>query len=407
MKICILTTSYPTWREKRDEFMRGKFVHDMAKYLVKAGADVHVVTPNDADNECCEHRDGVVIHRFHYFLKSHETLTKGSGIPENIKKPFNKLLVPFFLFFLILNASQIIRKNNIAVINAHWGFPTGYIGLLLKRILKRKLVITLYGAELFPYVKSGNGFIRYFLKSAIRRADAIAGISDATVRAANEISGRDDIVVIPDGIDTAYYIPGRKNLAILSKYGCSNSKTIFFTGRMVERKGHRTVLEAMETQRLKNMNVKLLLGGNGPLFQTLYDLRSRMNLEECVHMPGFLPEDELVPILQSVDLHVLPSCVDSNGDTEGSATAAFEAMACGTPSIVSRIGGNEGAIENGKGAFYFEAGNSPNLAEIIVKLMDDQVLLERAKREARKFIEDNYSWEASVTRYFRLIGKMY
>ena len=108
-------------------------------------------------------------------------------------------------------------------------------------------------------------------------------------------------------------------------------------------------------------------------------------------------------ILQSADLHVLPSCVDANGDTEGSATAAFEAMACGTPAIVSRIGGNIGAIEEGKGACYFEAGNSIELAEKIVSLFTDGALMEQNRKEARKFVQEHYSWERSISKYLTLI----
>jgi glycosyltransferase involved in cell wall biosynthesis len=406
MKICIVTTSYPSWLEKQNEFVRGKFVHDMAKYLVRAGVEVHVVTQHDMDTGKCESKDGVTIHRFHYFLKNHETLTRDPGIPENIKILKNRLLVPLYLFFLFWNAFKVIRENSIRIINTHWGFPTGYVGLMLKKITGSKLIITLYGAELFPMMGGHHHFIKYLLRSALKRADALAGISNATVRAAETVSGRKDIETIPDGIDIEYYVPGEKNHAILSKYHCDGKRVIFFTGRMVERKGHRFVLEAMKAVTERNMNIKLLLGGNGPLFQSLTKLRHELFLDDHVEMPGYIPEEELVPILQSVDLHVLPSCIDSDGDTEGSATAAFEAMACGTPSIVSKIGGNIGALEEGQGAYYFESGNTKELANMIEMLVSDRDLLNRNKIDARKYIEDHFSWETSVKRYLLLMDKM-
>ena len=403
MKICLLTTSYPTWHEAPDQIIKGKFVHDMAKYLVRAGVEVHVVTQHEQGTGSHEEKDGVAIHRFHYFFGKYETLTRGAGIPENIKKLRNKLLVPFYVACLIGAAHRLIKAHRIGIINAHWGFPTGYIGLLLKRVTGRKLITTLYGAELFPILAGKHGAIKGLLKSALIGADALVGISSETVNAAKAISGRQDIHVVPDGIDMEYYRPGAKNGELLARYNCTGKRAIFFTGRMVERKGHRFLIEAMAAVKDKGLNVKLLLGGNGPLFSDLQELRSRLGLEDVIEMPGFLPEEELVSILQSVDLHVLPSCVDANGDTEGSATAAFEAMACGTPSVVSRIGGNTGAIEEGRGAYYFEAGNSGDLAEKIILLLTDDALLERNVSQARNFVQERYSWEQSIVKYLTLL----
>lgn len=404
VKICLLTTSYPTWHEDTDEIMKGKFVHDMARYLVKNGVEVHVITQYERGTHRYERKDGVIIHRFHYFIKKYETLTKGAGIPENIKKIKNKLLVPFYVFGLIIKALKVINKYNISVINAHWGFPTGYIGLFLKLMTGSKLITTLYGAELFPVIAGKHVLIKSLLKRALTGADLLAGISSETVNAARTISGRSDIHIIPDGIDMDYYVPGSSNHEIFNKYNCFGKRVIFFTGRMVERKGHRFLIEAMKILKDKNFDIKLLLGGDGPLLPYLTKLRNDLNLEDVIEMPGFLPEEDLVPILQSADLHVLPSCIDANGDTEGSATAAFEAMACGTPSIISCIGGNIGAIEEGRGACYFEAGNSADLAGKIAMLMADDDLLGRYASESRPFIKDHYSWEESIANYLKLIN---
>lgn len=403
MKICLLTSSYPTWNENPDEIIKGKFVHDMAKYLVRAGVEVHVLTQHDRDTRSYEEKDGVQIHRFHYFFRRYETLTRGAGIPENIKKLKNKLLVPLYVGGLIGHAYRLIRRHSIDTINAHWGFPTGYIGLLLKRITGDRLITTLYGAELFPILAGKHGSIKGLLKDALTGADALAGISAETVEAARSLCGRNDIHLIPDGIDMEYYLPGPKNQELLAKYRLTGKRVIFFTGRMVERKGHRFLIEAMRTVKERGLGAKLLLGGHGPLFEELHALRSRLGLEDVIEMPGFLPEEELVTILQSADLHVLPSCIDANGDTEGSATAAFEAMACGTPSIVSEVGGNIGAIEEGRGGYYFAPANSADLAEKIISLLTDDRLMEQNREEARKFVQERYSWEQSIAKYLSLL----
>jgi glycosyltransferase involved in cell wall biosynthesis len=241
------------------------------------------------------------------------------------------------------------------------------------------------------------------LAFSIKGADAAAGISRSTVAAGQKASGRKDLHFIPDGIDMVYYGPGDKNLKLLEKYGCEDRAVVYFSGRMVERKGHRFLLEAIAEVKDRIPNVKLLLGGDGPLRDDLVRLRAKLGLEQYVALPGFFPESEIVPLLQSIDLYVLPSCIDKNGDTEGSATAAFEAMSCGTPALVSRVGGNIDSIVEGQGAFYFEPADSRDLAEKIFRVLGNRSLLEKNADLARQFIADNYSWEKTIDRYIAVV----
>ena len=402
--ICIITTSYPNWNFKESIFQRGKFVHDMAKALTKYGYDVHIVTHRPYGVKKRTYKiDNINIHYFNYFIPRYETLTRGSGLPENIKKTRNKLLVPLYFVCLFSKAISVIKNNNIKIINAHWAVPTGYIAVWLKLFTKAKLVTTIYGAELFPVIKGKMRFLKPFIKTAINNADMVAGISEATVNAAKELSGREDIHIIPDGIDIDYYMPGPKNAKLLEKYNCLNNKVIFFTGRMVERKGHRYLLEAMKYVTKEMPNIKFILGGKGPLYDDLIKLRKTLKLENIVEMPGFIPEKEMVSLLQSVDLYVLPSCIDKNGDTEGSATAALEAMACGTPAIISKVGGNIGAIEEGEGAYYCKPSNAKDLAEKIIMMFINEDIYMKNALVARDYIIDNYSWKITIGKYEKLL----
>lgn len=403
--ILILSTVYPIGKQDYTEnIVHGKFVHDLAKTLVKSGVQVHVATPHSKKTLSFETMDGVHIHRFHYFFHWRlETLTYGKGIPENIKRFKNKLLVPFLSGMFLLKALFLIKKYKIEVINPHWIVPGGYLGAIIKELTACKLVATAYGAELFPVLNGKMKFLVPYIKKAAKKADAVVGISSATVEAVKKISGRNDIHLIPDGIDTDYYKPGPKNIKLLQEYSIEpDEKCIFFTGRMVERKGHIHLLKAFHALSEQRKKVKLLLGGKGPKEKELLEYRARYSLENRVIMPGFLPEEHIVPLLQSADVYVLPSCIDGNGDTEGSATAALEAMACGTPAIISKVGGNIGAIEDGKGAFYFEPENLEELLTKMIGLIDNNSI-GLIQNEARRFIKKYYNWKYIGDDFKRLI----
>ena len=108
----------------------------------------------------------------------------------------------------------------------------------------------------------------------------------------------------------------------------------------------------------------------------------------------------MVSLLRTAKIFVLPSCIDENGDTEGSATAALEAMACGTISLVSRVGGNTGSIESGKGADYFDPADSDSLAKkigFVLSLERDQE--KEWRRLGRQYVIDHYDWNTILLSY--------
>ena len=78
-------------------------------------------------------------------------------------------------------------------------------------------------------------------------------------------------------------------------------------------------------------------------------------------------------------------------------------MACGTPAIVSKVGGNVGAIKDGNGAFYFNLANAKDLAKKILYLLKNEDLRINSSKKARNFVIHNYSWERIIEKYKLLI----
>jgi len=408
--ICLLTTSYPRLSDfdvsiSEGRLVRGKFVHDMARGLVRRGFRVFVVTNHVEGEPVQSTLDGVEIRRFHYFVPGFETLTAGSGIPENIRKFKNQIQVPFYFLAMLVTAWHLVRTEKLGFINAHWVFPTGFIGWLLKSISGRPLIITAYGAELFPILQGKMRFARRFIRRAVKNADIVAGISPATVDAVKKLSGRSDILCIPDGIDTEHYSPGSPDGRLLDKYDLRGKRVVFFTGRMVTRKGHKYLLEAMREVSRRFPDVVCLLGGDGPLFGELDRLRGIWGIQASVRLPGFIPEREMVSLLRAATVYVLPSCVDANGDTEGSATSALEAMSCGSIALVSSVGGNIGAIEIGRGADYFSPGDSLDLARQLILILSMDSSRDRQWRKwARAYVMGRYEWDVVINNYFGRMG---
>ena len=78
-------------------------------------------------------------------------------------------------------------------------------------------------------------------------------------------------------------------------------------------------------------------------------------------------------------------------------------MACGTPAIISKVGGNIGSIRDNEGGFYFEAGNAADLAEKIIYLLTNEEVYKANQKLSREFIIANYSWDKTIDKYVRAI----
>jgi glycosyltransferase involved in cell wall biosynthesis len=327
-----------------------------------------------------------------------QTLAYFPGIPENIKHLHNKIQVLPFILSMTWKLIAITKKYDIDIINAHWALPPGFLAVVTNKIHKKPVVVTLYGAELFT-AKKGSILAR-LIRYILSRADGVVGISDATCEAAGRISGRQDIEILPDGIDTAYFHPAKDDKGVRTYYEINDDEyMIFACGRMVERKGFRYLLEAMPYILKDCPNTKLVIGGDGPEKKGLEKLIDELGITSKVILPGFIPDDKFSEHMAASDVFVLPSIVDSRGDTEGSATILLEAMASGKPIIGTSVGGIPYAIKDGQGGYLVEPENPKQLAEKITVLLKDENLRKELGIRGRKYVEDNFSCDRIARRY--------
>ena len=79
--------------------------------------------------------------------------------------------------------------------------------------------------------------------------------------------------------------------------------------------------------------------GSGPLEKQIKQLIKELKLEKNIEVIHNVSDDKLLELYNSSDLFVLPSVMDSQGNTEGLGVVLLEAMACKLPVIGSNIGG--------------------------------------------------------------------
>ncbi|WP_080236610.1 glycosyltransferase family 4 protein [Spirosoma rigui] len=153
---------------------------------------------------------------------------------------------------------------------------------------------------------------------------------------------------------------------------------VLFVGTITYRKGVDLLLQTFKRLNLSNAELTLI----GPVGD------GEELLSQCSgsirHIP-FLHHEELVHHYQQADVFVFPSYLDSWGQV------VLEAMACGTPVVVSENTGAKDAVGQG-GGFIVPVGNGQALAEKIQYIYDNRSEVARLGTEARR-VAEKYTWE--------------
>lgn len=161
--------------------------------------------------------------------------------------------------------------------------------------------------------------------------------------------------------------------------------TLGFLGRLVETKGLMTMIEALTSLPAY---CQVVLVGDGPMKNTLEEEAARLGVSQRVTIQPGVPTYEAPSVLESFDVHVLPSRTFPNWKEQFGRTLA-EAMACETPVI----GSDSGAIPSviGDAGLIFPEGNAQELAARVRQLLDDPQLYATLATRGRQRVLENYT----------------
>ena len=394
IKVLVLTTTFPRWRGDST----AGFVFDLSKQLSREGVDVVVLAPHHPGAEFKEEIEGFKVYRFPYFWPDrYEKLCYGGGILSNFRGSIlAKIQAPFLLISELVYTLRVIRREEINLIHAHWAIPSGFIATLIGKLHKKPVVLKIYGADLYPFLDKNNmmGVIaRWMMEYTINNATVVVGNSTATCNTVRKISGRRDIEVLYDGVDTEIFNLEINGKRVREKYGLDGCYSVFASGRMIERKGFRYLIEAIPYILERLLDTKVVIGGDGPERENLERLVKYMGIGDKVIFPGVIANEDFPKYMKACDVFVLPSIVDCVGDTEGLGLVLVEAMACGTPVVGSRVGGITDIIKDGYNGFLVPEKSPEELADRIIKLLADKKLAEEFSAEGLKTVREGFTWE--------------
>lgn len=220
-----------------------------------------------------------------------------------------------------------VRGQAFDVVDAQFFYPDGPAAMRVADALGLPFSVKARGADISHF--GHDPATAPQLIEAAGKAAGLLAVSDAMRRDMAAI-GIDTakIAVHYTGIDTARFAPGDR-AAARAALGIGDAPMILTVGALIPRKGQALVIEALPALP----GVDYRLAGAGDAEGGYRALAQRLGVADRVRVMGPVANADLPMLYRAADAVVMPSV------SEGLANAWVEAIACGTPIVISDAGG--------------------------------------------------------------------
>ena len=180
----------------------------------------------------------------------------------------------------------------------------------------------------------------------------------------------------------------------LQKFPFSSPKKrppqIISVGRLVEKKGFPTLIEACALLAKRGCQFTCQITGKGELEAELRSRIDKLHLNDFVKLVGPQPQNKIIELVREAAVFVAPCIIGSDGNRDGLPTVLLEAMALGTPCISTNVTGIPEVIKNRETGLLVPQLDPISLAAAIETLLSDPSLRVQIAIKARKLIVEKF-----------------
>jgi glycosyltransferase involved in cell wall biosynthesis len=401
MRICFLC-----YRANPYSGGQGVYLKEITEELARRGHEVHAVVGPPLPEELEDVTLHVVENRQYYGKKGREALPDPD--PFRILEPldfyeylstrqgsFTEISTFALRSFLLVRRLHRERPFDVIIDNQSLGYGLllyKALGIPLVAVIHHPLTIDLASVmartPLFSKkVKTAMFYPLVMQGFVARRMDRIITVSRASRKAIiRDFHVRPErIDVVYNGINTGHYAPDHSD---------RNRGEVLFVGNIED--GNKGFVHLMRAMRLVRKGTRLVVVDGGSVHRKITDRFIRLyGLDDRITFVGRTNRDELVNYYRGAELLVSPSRFEGFGFPAG------EAMACGTPVIVS----DGGALPEvaGDAGIVVPYGDEIALARAIDRVMGDPALRRRMGRAGRERVLENFSWSGAAVRIENII----
>lgn len=358
-----------------------RYTYKLSQKLIDKGHQVTVVTSNVFDLAEHEIIDGIEIFRIPCFnlLKGRFPVLKISADFFRIHK---KILNTHFDYVIVQSRFYVHCAYGIYCAKK-WRLPHFVLEHGTNHFTVNNPVLDWAGA-LYEHIISA--YIRSGCQNFYGVSEACCQwLSHFHISASGKLYNAVDIDEIQNKINSPV-ISYRDSLSL------KDYLVITYAGRLVPDKGILKLVEAMKILERNHIPVKLLIAGNGELYDSLNNMQ-----RENIHMLGLLDFDHIVALLKESDIFCLPTDYP-----EGFPTSVLEAAACGCYIVTTTKGGSTELILDDSYGTILQENTPETIADAITRAALDPHYRTQAAQKAHQRLCNTFTWEQTSEEVIRV-----
>jgi D-inositol-3-phosphate glycosyltransferase len=388
------------------------YVRELSAALARSGAECEVFTRSESpdDPAIVEVEPGFRVHH----------------VPAGPRRPVPKEQLPELVEEWTLGVA--VRLGSLAdagrpvdAIHANY-WLSGIAGHALKHQLDLPLLVTFHTLD---RVKADASPEEIFSEEPARRAEAeaaVVGCSDAVLASCSveaeqlvDLYGADPdrIVIVPPGVDHAFFSPGDQAQARRALGLPVHRPVVLFAGRIQPLKGVTVAVDALaavrgegagrQPSRLRDATLVVLGGPSGPHgAEEVREVGRRIVTNGLQGAVSLLPPQRheiLSTFYRASDVCIVPSHSESFG------LVALEASACGVPVVASAVGGLTTLVDDGWTGYLVDGRSAEDYAKPLAAILGDPVLGRRLGR-AGAARASAYTWQAAASSLWERVEEL-
>lgn len=284
---------------------------------------------------------------------------------------------------------------------------THFFNYIVPPFVHGKKVVTIHDMVYKAFPETMNSKTRILLNLAMnksmKRADVV--VTDSEFSRSEIIKYfpqyRDKVEVVPCGVDCDMFKP-IQDRSIIEKVKANHNikgKYFLYLGTLEPRKNLTRLVKAYEilSRRKEDCPLLVLAGGKGWLYDEIFEEVNKSGLGDKVIFTQYIPGEEICPLMNGAEAFVFPSLY------EGFGMPPLEAMACGTPVIVSGSASLPEVV--GDCGLIVDAYSEESIADAMGKIADNEELRKQLSEKgiirAREF-----SWKKSAEKLYTIYERL-
>ncbi|MDH5798727.1 MAG: glycosyltransferase [Paracoccaceae bacterium] len=189
--------------------------------------------------------------------------------------------------------------------------------------------------------------------------------------------------VVPSGVDTSRFAPGKKRTG-----------TVLAVGRLVEKKAPEITIRSFLKASADLPDARLEIIGDGPLMDACRSLaQSHRDGNKKIVFHGERPHDFVRQRQAECDIFAQHSVTAKNGDQEGAPTAIQEAMSCGAAILSTRHAGIPYIVEEGKAGYLVNEFDEDEFVDRLRTMLTNPDVSRAFGSYAREYALENFDYK--------------